>query len=155
MMPLLSGILAYEGKRQAAPLIAALIIAPQLLVGLLAPWVEQWAQKHGRKPLLLIGFAALPIRPVLLALISNPLALILIQLLDVITGAVPGVMTGVVIADVTQGTGRFNLAQDMFGMIMEVGASVSPTLSGLIVDRFGRSAGFLSLAAEGLVAFAV
>jgi hypothetical protein len=33
MMPLLSGILAYEGKRQAAPLIAALIVVPQLLVG--------------------------------------------------------------------------------------------------------------------------
>jgi hypothetical protein len=35
MMPLLGGSLAYEGKRQAAPLIAALIIVPQLLVGLL------------------------------------------------------------------------------------------------------------------------
>ncbi|HKD44810.1 MAG TPA: hypothetical protein VKD24_04075, partial [Candidatus Angelobacter sp.] len=35
MMPLLGGGLGYEGKRQAAPLIAALIIVPQLLVGLL------------------------------------------------------------------------------------------------------------------------
>ena len=33
MMPLLGGGLAYEGKRQAAPLIAALIIVPQVLVG--------------------------------------------------------------------------------------------------------------------------
>jgi MFS family permease len=96
MMPLLGGGLAYEGKRQAAPLIAALIIAPQLLVGLLAPWVGRWAEKHGRKPLLLLGFAALPIRAVLFALISNPFALILIQLLDVITGAVLGVLTPVV-----------------------------------------------------------
>jgi hypothetical protein len=31
MMPLLGGGLAYEGQRQAAPLIAALIIVPQLL----------------------------------------------------------------------------------------------------------------------------
>jgi MFS family permease len=71
-MPLLSGILAYEGMRQAAPLIAALIVVPQLLVGLLAPWVGRSAEKHGRKPLLLVGFAALPIRAVLFALISNP-----------------------------------------------------------------------------------
>jgi MFS family permease len=153
MMPLLSGMLAYEGKRQAAPLIAALIIVPQVLVGLLAPSVGKWAQKHGRKPLLLIGFAALPIRAVLFALISNPLALIIIQLMDVITGAVMGVMTAVIIADVTKGTGRFNLAQGMFGTVMGVGATLSPTLSGLIVDRFGRTAGFLSLATEGLVAF--
>jgi len=107
MMPLIGGGLAYEGKRQAAPLIAALIVVPQLLVGLLAPWVGRSAEKHGRKALLLVGFAALPIRALLFAVISNPFALIIIQLLDVITGAVLGVMTAVVIADVTKGTGRF------------------------------------------------
>jgi MFS family permease len=104
---------------------------------------------------LLVGFAALPIRAVLFALIGNPLALILIQLLDVITGAVLGVMTAVVIADVTKGTGRFNLAQGMFGTVMGVGASLSPTLTSSIVDHSGRSAGFLTLAAEGLVALVV
>ena len=87
--------------------------------------------------------------------ISNPFALIVIQLLDVITGAVLGVMTAVIIADVTNGTGRFNLAQGMFGTVMGVGASLSPTLTGLIVDQFGRSLGFLSLAGEGLVALVV
>jgi hypothetical protein len=43
----------------------------------------------------------------------------------------------------------------MFGTVMGVGAALSPTLTGLIVDRFGRSAGFASLAAEGLVAFLI
>jgi len=90
MMPLLGVGLAYEGKRQAAPLIAAVIIVPQLLVGLLAPWVGRSAEKHGRKPPLLVGFAALPIRALLFVMISNPLALIVIQLVDVITGAVLG-----------------------------------------------------------------
>lgn len=123
-----SGMLAYEGKREAAPLVAALIIVPQLLVGLLAPWVGQWTEKYGRKTLLLIGFAALPIRAVLFALISNSLALIVVQLLDVITGAVLGLLTVVVIADMTKGTGRFNLAQGMFGTVMGVGATLSPTL---------------------------
>ena len=57
-----------------------------------------------------------------------------------------------VIADVTKGTGRFNLAQGVFGTVTGVGASLSPTLSGLIVHHFGYSAGFASLAGEGLVA---
>jgi MFS family permease len=92
---------------------------------------------------------------VLFALINNPVALVVIQLLDVITGAVLGVMTAVVIADVTKGTGRFNLAQGMFGTVMGVGAALSPTLTGLIVDQFGRAAGFISLAAEGLAAFLI
>jgi len=132
-----------------------LIIVPQLLVGLLAPWVGRSAEKHGRKPLLLLGFAALPVRAVLFALISNPLALIAVQLLDIITGAVMGVITAVVLADVTKDTGRFNLAQGMFGTVMGVGATLSPALTGLIVDHFGRSDGFLSLAGEGFVALVV
>jgi hypothetical protein len=38
---------------------------------------------------------------------------------------------------------------------MGVGASLSPTLSGLIVHHFGYWAGFVSLAAEGLAALVV
>jgi hypothetical protein len=38
---------------------------------------------------------------------------------------------------------------------MGVGASLSPTLSGLIVHHFGYWVGFVSLAAEGLVALVV
>ena len=155
VMPLVAGMLAYEGKGRAAPLLAALIIVPQLLAGLVAPRVGEWADKRGRKPLLLVGLAALPVRAALFAFVGNPLAFLLIQLLDVITAAVLGVLTGVVIADVTKGTGRFNLAQGIFGTIMGVGASLSPTLTGLIVDHFGTSVGFISLAAEGLLAFVV
>ena len=155
MLPLASGMLAHEGKREAAPLVAALIIVPQLIVALLAPWVGARAETRGRKPLLLVGFAALPVRAMLFALTSNPLALVVIQVLDGITGAVLGVMTALVIADVTKGTGRFNLAQGVFGTMMGVGASLSPTLSGLIVHHFGHAIGFASLAVEGLVALVV
>jgi MFS family permease len=153
MLPLASGMLAHESKREAAPFVAALIIVPQLIVVLLAPWVGAQAEMRGRKPLLLAGFAALPIRAALFALTNKPLALIVIQVLDGITGAVLGVLTALVIADVTKGTGRFNLAQGMFGTIMGVGASLSPSLSGLIVHHFGHALGFASLAFEGLLAF--
>jgi sugar phosphate permease len=64
-------------------------------------------------------------------------------------------MTPLVLADVTKGTGRFNLAQGVFGTIMGIGASVSPALTGLIVDRFGYSAGFVGLAIGGLLALLV
>ena len=152
MLPLAADILAYEGGRKAAPFLAALIIVPQLIVAFLAPWVGRQAERHGRKPLLLIGLAALPIRAVLFALTSNPFALMVIQVLDGITGAVLGVTTALVIADVTKGSGRFNLAQGVFGTMMGGGASLSTALSGVIVSHFGRSAGFVSLAGEALVA---
>jgi MFS family permease len=155
MLPLVSGMMAHEGQRKAAPLIAALIIVPQLAVVLLAPWVGKRAEEIGRKPLLLVGFAALPIRALLFASTDNPQALIVIQILDGITASVMGVMTPLVIADVTKGTGRFNLAQGVFGTIMGIGASLSPTLSGMIVYHFGPSAGFVTLASEGLVALVI
>jgi MFS family permease len=97
----------------------------------------------------------LPVRAALFALINDPFALIVVQVLDGITGAVLGVMTALIIADVTKGTGRFNLAQGIFGTLMGVGASLSPALSGLIVHQFGYEAGFASLAAEGLLAVLV
>jgi len=155
MLPLVGGMLAAEAGRHAAPLLAALIIVPQLVVALFAPWVGRRAEQRGRKPLLLIGFAALPIRALLFALFSDPLALIVIQILDGITGAVLGVMTALVIADVMEGTGRFNLAQGFFGTLMGLGTSLSTTLSGLIVHHFGHAVGFASLAAEALVALLV
>jgi hypothetical protein len=46
VLPLASGMLAHEGKRQAAPLIAALIVVPQLIVALCAPWVGQRAEQQ-------------------------------------------------------------------------------------------------------------
>jgi MFS family permease len=66
--------------------------------------------------------------------------LVIVQILDGITGAVLGVITALIIADVTQGTGRFNLAQGIFGALIGVGATLSPTLSGLIVHHFGYTA---------------
>jgi MFS family permease len=66
-----------------------------------------------------------------------------------------GVLTPLVIADVTKGTGRFNLAQGVFGTLMGVGASLSPTLTGLIVHHFGYSVGFMSLAGQGLLALLI
>ena len=152
ILPLVTGMLAQEGRREAAPLIAALIIVPQIAVALLAPWVGERAEQRGRKGLLLIGFAALPIRAVLFAFTDNAHALIAIQVLDGVTASIMGVLTPLVIADVTKGSGRFNVAQGVFGTIMGMGASLSPILTGLIVDRFGSSAGFVSLAVGGFLA---
>ena len=64
-----------------------------------------------------------------------------------------GVLTALIVADLTTGTGRFNLAQGFVGMISGVGASLSTTLSGLVAGSLGRAAGFLGIAAVALAAF--
>ena len=152
MLPLVVEALVYEGERRSSLIVSALIVLPQILVALMAPWVGRQAKSWGRRPLLLIGFAALPIRALLFATVLDPPLLIAFQLLDGISGAVLGVLTALVIADVTGGTGRFNLAQGLAGTASGIGASLSTTLFGLLAGGFGRTAAFVSIAAVGLVA---
>jgi MFS family permease len=96
-----------------------------------------------------------PIRCGLLALTSDPTLLIGIQVLDGLSGATVGVLTALVIADITNGTGRFNLAQGVVGTLSGIGASLSTSISGGIVGRFGDVAGFWSVSAIGLLAVTI
>jgi len=147
VLPLAGEILVRKSQTHSSLVISALIIVPQIIVALMAPWVGRRAQDWGRRPLLLIGFAALPIRALGFALISDPLLLLAVQALDGISATVLGVLTALIIADLTGGTGRFNLAQGIVGTASGIGASISTTLSGLVAERLGPSAAFLCIAA--------
>jgi MFS family permease len=150
MLPLVGEELGPE--RKSSLIISALVIVPQIMVALLAPWVGRAAQTWGRRPLLLVGFGALPVRAVCFALTTEPLVFICAQVLDGISGAVVGVLTPLVIADITKGTGRFNLAQGIVGTFSGIGASLSTTASGFVAQSFGGSAGFFAIAIVALAA---
>jgi MFS family permease len=154
ILPLLGERLVHAEARWSSPILSALIVVPQIVVAVLAPWVGRTAESWGRRPLLLIGLGVVPIRCGLLALTSDPTLLIAIQVLDGLSGATLGVLTALVIADITNGTGRFNLAQGVVGALSGVGASLSTSMSGLIVGRYGDVTGFLSVSAIGLIAVA-
>jgi len=144
-----------RSARWATLLIAACIVVPQLLVATLSPWIGHQAQIWGRRPLLLIGFAALPIRGVLFALVTDPQLLVVVQLLDGVTAAVFSVMVPLVVADLTRGTGHFNLGQGFVGTFVGIGASLSATLAGYTSDHFGSPAAFTALAAIALSGLAM
>src|SRR5262249_13149606 len=149
MLPLVGAALVYDGESRSSLIVAALIILPQIVVALLAPWVGRQARSWGRRPLLLIGFGALPIRALLFALIADPLFLVGFQLLDGISGAVVGVLMALVTADITHATGRFNLAQGIIGTASGIGAALSTALFGLIAPNFGPTATFQLLGWDG------
>jgi len=97
----------------------------------------------------------LPIRGILFASVTNPELLVVVQLLDGVTAAVFSVMVPLVIADLTRGTGRFNLGQGIVGTATGIGASLSATLAGYVSDRFGSPSAFAGMAAIALVGFTV
>jgi MFS family permease len=155
MLPLVSERLGQSSLAANPLLLSGLIIAPQLVVSVFAPWVGYFSELWGRKPLLLIGFSLEIIRGVMFAFVTDSFLLIAVQILDGVSGAFVSVLTVVIITDLTAGTGRFNLARGGVGMITGVAASVSTALSGVVWQRAGEKAAFLSMAAVAVIATAL
>jgi hypothetical protein len=63
-----------------------------------------------------------------LAFVDNPLLLVAVETLSGISAAVIVVLTPLIIADVTKGTGRFNLGQGIAGTVSGIGAAASTTV---------------------------
>jgi MFS family permease len=82
----------------------------------------------------------------LFAVVANPYLLVAVQILDGVAAAALGVMVPLIVADVTRGTGRFNLAQGVVGSAVGIGASASTTLAGYFSDHFGSGVAFFGLA---------
>jgi MFS family permease len=154
MLPLMGSVLTTRSSQWATVLIGACIVVPQLIVALISPWVGHNAQIFGRRPFLIAAFGALALRGLLFALVTNPYLLVAVQVLDGITAATLGIMVPLMIADITRGTGRFNLAQGIVGTAVGIGASISPTLAGHLTDSFGSPVAFGGLALIAAIGFA-
>ncbi len=154
LLPLVSETLGASKAVTGPILISGLIIGPQIVVAILAPWVGYLSELRGRKPVLLIGLGVEVVRAVLFAFVTNYKAMVAIELLDGITGSIINVMTVLVITDLTAGTGRFNLAQGAVGAMLAIAAALSTSISGFVFQEFGRGAGFLALAAIAAAATA-
>jgi MFS family permease len=146
MLPLVSESLAVTKIATAPMLLSGLIVAPELIVAILAPWIGYHSERKGRKPLLLIGIGIVAVRAILLGFATNYAALLTIQMLDGVSGSIMNVLTVLMITDLTAGTGRFNLAQGAIGTMMAIAASLSIGVTGFLFQEYGRVAGFLAIA---------
>jgi MFS family permease len=155
MLPLIGEHLASSIKHDAAIWMSGLIIVPQIVVAILAPWVGYHSEKKGRRPLLLLGFGLEPVRAILLAFATGYPFLVVAQILSGMTGATIGVLTVLVITDLTAGTGRFNLAFGVVGAMSGIAASVSTSATGFLFQAFGPRIGYLPLAGIAAAATAL
>ena len=134
---------------------SACVVTTQVVITLIASWSGREAGTWGRKPLLLIAFGVLPVRGLLYALTSNTALLVAIQILDGIGAGIFGVVSVLVIADLTRGTGRFNLTLGAITTAVGIGASLSQVIAGGIVHHMGFRAGFVFLAGVASASLAV
>lgn len=155
MLPL-AGQLLSQGKATGASLyMSACIIAAQLVMIPVAVFAGAQADKWGRKPIFLIAFGVLPIRGCLYTLSDDPFFIVAVQLLDGIGAGIFGVLWVTVIADLTKGTGRYNLTLGAIATAQSIGAALSNVVAGYVVNAWGYNAGFLMLAAIAACALTI
>jgi MFS family permease len=131
------------------------IIVPQVIVALFSPMVGRLAQSFGRRPILLVGLAALPLRGLLFMTLPGPVPLVMMQVLDGISGAVFGLMVPLIASDVTRRSGFLNFGISTLALAGGLGATFSTTAAGWAAYTLGAPAAFFGLALVGMAAVLV
>ncbi len=152
MLPYAGRKIAGETSGLADLAIAAAIVLPQLVMAVLSPLVGREAERRGRRLVLMVGFAAEPLRGFLFGFVHMPALLVLVQGLDGIGAAAVGVLLPLIAADIARDRGHFNLTMGAIGVASGIGASASTTLAGAIDSFVGGRAAFFALALAGLLA---
>jgi len=156
LLMLISGTLTAKGSNPSL-LIAACIVLPQIIVALASPTVGRFAERYGRRIVLMIGFSMLPLRCAVFAVTQNPNVLVAVQAFDGIAAACFGIMMPLIVSDVAGGTGHFNLSLGAVGFGIGIGGTLSTPAAGWLADHFGTRTAFFALmgigAAAVLVAF--
>jgi len=157
MLPLVGQKLALVNRNLGTTLMSACIIAAQMVMVPVAMLVGHKADVWGRKPIFTAALAVLMLRGMLYPLSDNPYWLVSVQLLDGVGAGIFGALFPLVVADLTRGTGHFNVSQGAIATAAGLGGALSTAAAGLIVVKAGYSAAFLFLAGvagAGLIGFA-
>ncbi|MFA0812135.1 MFS transporter [Microbulbifer epialgicus] len=153
MLPLVSQKLSLKANvNEAIAFTSACIIAAQFMMMLMSFLCAAKADRWGRKLIFLIGFGINPIRAILFMSTDNPLFLVAIQSLDGVANGIFGVIIILMCADLTHGTGRFNVTQGAMAALVGIGSACSNFSAEYVAQYFGYDTAFLSLAVVATVA---
>ena len=134
-----------DGKNgvSIATLVAQLIMIP---VAKGSAWLAKrragtvWSVK-----VLLAASLTLPVRAFAFASSNHIWTLLGLQFLDGISAGAFGVLSVLIMCDLTEGTGRFSMMQGALATAVGAGAAASNGLAGVLTDKFGFAAMFNTL----------
>ncbi len=147
MLPLVGQKLALANPALATTLMSACIVAAQLVMVPVAIVVGKKADVWGRKPIFAVALAVLAFRGAMYPLSDDPAWLVGVQLLDGVGAGIYGAMFPLVVADLTKGTGHFNVSQGAIATAAGLGGALSTAVAGAIIVAAGYSAAFYFLSA--------
>jgi MFS family permease len=155
MLAMIGETIARDRPQQSSLWMSAAVTVPQVVMAAIAPTVGRIADRHGRKRILLFGFLFLPLRTILCAFTQQPEFLIGFQVFDGVSAGIFGIVGVLMVADLTHGTGHYNVALGGLGMAVGIGASISTLMAGAVTQYMGFPAGFLTLSASSVMAVIV
>jgi MFS family permease len=116
---------------------------PSLFIVMMIAWMllvrpaGRWADRLGRKPLLVLGWSAMSLRLLLLAVARSPQQVLFIQLLDGLAQGMFGVLAAAWVTDRFADPRRAGEAQVLVGSCLVLGSALGPLLAGMAFPILG------------------
>jgi MFS family permease len=110
------------------------------------------ADRFGRRPLLIVCWAAMALRLLLLSWAGGPRSVIAIQALDGFANGLFAVLAAAWVTDRLGGMASAGRAQAIVGTSLVLGSAVGPAASAVMVDQLGYRGLFTLLAGLGFLA---
>jgi len=145
MLPLYGWAVVAGTQTDAPSFVAMTIIIAQATMIPASLLAMRMAQRNGYWLVLLISFAALPLRGIIAAHLLNNWGVYPVQILDGIGAGLQSVAVPGLVARILNRTGRVNVGQGAVMTVQGIGASLSPALGGWIAQGVGYGPTFLVL----------
>lgn len=151
MLPLYGMAVVGSGKGGPATFTATTIMVAQAVMIAASLFAMRVAARRGYWLVLLISFAALPLRGYLAGSLIENWGVWPVQALDGIGAGLRSVAVPGLVACLLEGSGRVNVGQGMVMTVQGIGASLSPALGGWLVQALGYKPAFFILGSFALV----
>lgn len=155
MLPLYGLAVVGAGKGDAALFTATTVVVAQAVMIVAALIAMRMAASRGYWLVLLISFAALPLRGMLAGTFIEHWGVWPVQALDGIGAGLQSVAVPGLVACLLDGTGRVNVGQGAVMTVQGVGASLSPAIGGWLAQMLGYHIAFYVLGGFSLVSLAL
>ena len=155
MLPLYSLAVVGAGKGNPALFTATTVVVAQAVMIVTSLIAMKVAAGRGYWLVLLISFAALPVRGLLAGSFIEHWGVWPVQALDGIGAGLQSVAVPGLVACLLRGTGRVNVGQGAVMTVQGVGASLSPAIGGWLAQVLGYRACFFVLGSFALASLAL
>jgi hypothetical protein len=143
MLPLYGLAVVSHSQADAPGFVALTIVVAQGTMIIASLAAMRMAERQGYWLVLLLSFAALPIRGFAAAhLLLVPWGVYPVQILDGVGAGLQSVAVPGLVARILSGTGRINVGQGAVMTVQGVGASLSPAIGGWMAQAVGYPIAF-------------